>query len=70
MTALRYTPIMKLPSDHSGGRQEEIRGALRLPGMQTRQVMRMNAYEITMIVIASMTLLLKVIEVIINLMKK
>ena len=44
--------------------------SLRLPGIQTRQVTRMNAYEITMIVIASMTLLLKVIEVIYNLMKK
>lgn len=31
--------------------------------------MRMNAYEIIMILIASMTLLLKIIEVIYNLMK-
>jgi len=38
--------------------------------MKGRQVVYMNAYEVTMIVIASMTLLLKLIEVLKDLNQK
>ena len=61
---------MFLPFEQSNGGQGENTRSFGLPDYKRRQVMDMNAYEVVMICIASMTLLLKVIEVIYNLNRK
>lgn len=70
MTFAPHSSIIKMPFERSKGRQGGDYAGLGLPICERRQVMCMNAYEITMIVIASMTLLLKLIEFIFNSTRK
>ena len=61
--------IKSLFALQTADRESNTRGCY-LPEFIRRQVMYMNGYEITMICIASMTLLLKLIEFILNQIKK
>ncbi len=62
--------IIKLPFEFQMADREQIRVAFYLPDYQGRQVMDMSGYEITMICIVAMTFLLKLIEVLLNQIKK
>ena len=59
-----------MPFERSKGRQGGDYAGLGLPDYQGRRVMCMNGYEITMICIAAMTFLLKLIEFIFNSIRK
>lgn len=53
---------MDAPPDHVRRRTGRYTRSLRLPDCERRQMMYMSAYEIIMICIATMTLMLKLIE--------
>ena len=70
LTSRNKFSIMKLPFDPSGGRQGVNTRSLYLLSFIRKQVMYMTGYEITMICIAAMTFLLKLIEFIVDQNKK
>ena len=54
---------MEMPAEESEGRTGRIRGAFTCWTFLRKQVMFMDAYQIIMICIATVTLMLKLIEV-------
>ena len=61
---------MKKPSEQSDGKTGRKYAALSPAGHKGRQVMDMDVYQTTMVCLAAMTLLLKLIEFILNQIKK
>ena len=70
LTSQDKSNIMKGSFEQSNGGQGVLARSLRLLTSIRRQVMAMSEYEITMILIAALTLMLKRIEFILNQSKK